>query len=76
MRLDEVRARTGLGTQLDILASGDRLLQARQTQADLDAEGLTSRIQLLVAVGGDFNPDTNVKIADSDDRGASTEARP
>jgi NodT family efflux transporter outer membrane factor (OMF) lipoprotein len=75
VRLDEVRARTGLGTQLDILASGDRLLQARQTQADLDAEGLTSRIQLLIAVGGDFNPSNNIKLAD-DDRGASTEARP
>jgi NodT family efflux transporter outer membrane factor (OMF) lipoprotein len=76
VRLDEVRARTGLGTQLDILASGDRLLQARQTQADLDAEGLTSRIQLLVAVGGDFNPSTIIKIADSDDRGANTGAKP
>jgi NodT family efflux transporter outer membrane factor (OMF) lipoprotein len=58
VRLDEVRVRSGLGAQLDILASGDRLLQARQAQADLDAEGLTRRIQLLVAVGGDFNPDT------------------
>jgi NodT family efflux transporter outer membrane factor (OMF) lipoprotein len=66
VRLDEVRVRTGLGTQLDILASGDRLLQARQTQADLDAEGLTARIQLLVAVGGDFNPDTRVKLANDD----------
>jgi NodT family efflux transporter outer membrane factor (OMF) lipoprotein len=76
VRLDEVRARTGLGTQLDILASGDRLLQARQTQADLDAEGLTSRIQLLVAVGGDFNPSTSIKIADSDDRSANTGPKP
>jgi len=75
VHLDEVRARAGLGTQLDILASGDRLLQARQTQADLDAEGLSSRIQLLVAVGGDFDPNTNVKLA-GDDRGTSTEARP
>jgi outer membrane protein TolC len=56
VRLDTVRVRTGLGTQLDILASGDQLLQARQAQADLDAEGLTHRIQLLVAVGGDFSP--------------------
>lgn len=74
LHLDEVRARTGLGTQLDILASGDRLLQARQTQAGLDAEGLARRTQLLVAVGGDFNPNTRVKLADH--RGASTEARP
>lgn len=65
VRLDQVRVRTGLGTQLDILASGDRLLEAQQTQADLDAEGLTRRIQLLVAVGGDFSPDDRIKLADS-----------
>ena len=80
VRLDEVRVRTGLGTQLDILASGDRLLEARQTQADLDAEGLTRRIQLLVAVGGDFKTQnaskTSTKLAASDDRGASPKARP
>jgi NodT family efflux transporter outer membrane factor (OMF) lipoprotein len=76
VRLDEVRARSGLGTQLDILASGDRLLEARQTQADLDAEGLTRRIQLLVAVGGDFNLDTPSKLAAIDDRGASPKVRP
>lgn len=75
VRLDEVRVHTGLGTQLDILASGDRLLRARQTQADLDAEGLTGRIQLLVAVGGDFNPATRIKFAE-DNRSPSTEARP
>jgi NodT family efflux transporter outer membrane factor (OMF) lipoprotein len=75
-RLDEVRARTGLGTRLDILASGDRLLQARQTQADLDAEGLSLRVQLLVAVGGDFNPETHVKLAAADRRDLSPEVRP
>jgi NodT family efflux transporter outer membrane factor (OMF) lipoprotein len=76
VRLDTVRVNSGLGTQLDILASGDRLLQARQTQADLDAEGLTRRIQLLVAVGGDFNPKTPANLAAADDRGASPKARP
>jgi NodT family efflux transporter outer membrane factor (OMF) lipoprotein len=70
VRLDEVRVRTGLGTQLDVLASGDRLLQGRQTQADLDAEGLTHRIQLLVSVGGDFSPASHIKLAD--DGGGST----
>lgn len=74
VRLDQVRVRTGLGTQLDILASGDRLLEARQTQADLDAQGLTDRIQLLVAVGGDFNPDTSSNPAAN--RGGQPEARP
>ena len=59
-----------------IVHSGDRLLQARQTQADLDAEGLTRRVQLLVAVGGDFNPDTHVKLAAAADRRANTEGKP
>jgi len=76
VHLEEVRVRTGLGAQLDILASGDRLLEARQTQADLDAEGLTRRIQLLVAVGGDFNPVIPAKLAAADDRGASPKVRP
>jgi NodT family efflux transporter outer membrane factor (OMF) lipoprotein len=76
VRLDEVRVRTGLGTQLDILASGDRLLQARQTEADLDAEGLTRRIQLLISVGGDFNPDAQVKLADGDIRGGGKGPKP
>jgi NodT family efflux transporter outer membrane factor (OMF) lipoprotein len=75
VRLDRVRVRTGLGTQLDILASGDRLLQAQQTQADLDAEGLTRRVELLIAVGGDFDPKTPIAIAAAD-RGASPKARP
>ena len=68
-RLDEVRVRTGLGAQLDVLASGERLLQARQTQVDIDAEGLTRRIQLLVAVGGDFNPEAWVAPSNADHRG-------
>lgn len=75
VRLDQVRVRTGLGTQLDILASGDRLLEARQTQADLEAQGLTHRIQLLVAVGGDFNPDIPAKSAANHPRGASPRAK-
>lgn len=76
VRLDQVRVRSGLATQLDVLASGDRLLQGRQTQADLDAEGLDKRIQLLVAVGGDFNPTSLPKLAAADARGSIPGARP
>jgi len=72
VHLDEVRVRKGLSTQLDILASGDRLLQARQAEDDVDAEGLASRIKLLVAVGGGFNPKTDVALADESDHPAST----
>jgi NodT family efflux transporter outer membrane factor (OMF) lipoprotein len=56
VRLDQIRVRTGLGNQLDVLASGERMLQARQTEIDLAAQGADRRIQLLVAVGGDFDP--------------------
>jgi outer membrane protein TolC len=76
VRLDQVRVRSGLGTQLDILASGDRLLEARQTQADLDAEGLTRRVQLLIAVGGDFTPNTPSKLASADLSGANSKVLP
>ena len=55
-RLDDVRVRTGLGSRLDILEAGDRLLAARQAQANIDADGAIHRIRLLVALGGGFSP--------------------
>lgn len=58
VRLDEVRVRTGLGARLDILDAGDRLLAARQRQADIDADGAVRRLQLLTAMGGGFTPAT------------------
>jgi NodT family efflux transporter outer membrane factor (OMF) lipoprotein len=65
VHLDEVRLRTGLGARLDILDAGDRLLTARQRQADIDADGALRRIQLLVALGGGFvspgDPQTAVR---------------
>jgi NodT family efflux transporter outer membrane factor (OMF) lipoprotein len=56
VRLDQIRVRSGLGTQLDVLASGERRLQARQTEIDLAAQGAIQRIRLLIALGGDFDP--------------------
>ena len=56
VHLDEVRVRTGLGAQLDVLDSGDRLLEADQRQADIAADGAIRRVQLLVAIGGSFDP--------------------
>lgn len=56
VRLDGVRVRAGLGSRLDVLATGDRLLAARQDQANIDADGVIHRIQLLVALGGGFSP--------------------
>jgi len=55
-RLSRVRLQSGLAPQTDVLTSADRVLQARLQQTGLDAEGAVRRIQLLVAVGGDFTP--------------------
>jgi outer membrane protein TolC len=58
-----VRLRSGLGTRFDTLSSAQRLLTARQAQTGLAADGLSARVQLVVAMGGGFTPipDTPVK---------------
>ncbi|NIJ64229.1 NodT family efflux transporter outer membrane factor (OMF) lipoprotein [Sphingomonas leidyi] len=56
VRLDQVRIRTGLGSQLDAIDSGFRLLEAEQDLVNLQAASLTSRIQLVAALGGGFDP--------------------
>jgi len=63
VRLDQVRARTGLGARLDILNAGDRLLAARQRLVDVDADGAIRRVQLLTALGGGFTPPANTIAA-------------
>ena len=54
--LDQVRTRTGLGSQLDAVDSGFRLLEAEQNLVGLQADALTRRIQLVAALGGGFDP--------------------
>jgi NodT family efflux transporter outer membrane factor (OMF) lipoprotein len=54
VRLDAVRTSTGLGSKLDAIDSGFRLLEAEQERVDLQAEGLTRRVQLIAALGGGF----------------------
>lgn len=56
VRLDERRTSSGLGSQLDILASGTRLLDARQAATNIAADGIIRRVQLIVALGGGFQP--------------------
>ncbi|MFD1612069.1 efflux transporter outer membrane subunit [Sphingomonas tabacisoli] len=56
VRLDQVRIRTGLGSQLDAIDSGFRLLEAEQDLVNLQAGSLISRIQLVAALGGGFDP--------------------
>lgn len=53
-RLAEKRYRAGLSTYLSVLSAESLLLDARQQEATLSAAQTTNRIQLLIAVGGDF----------------------
>jgi NodT family efflux transporter outer membrane factor (OMF) lipoprotein len=63
------RYRRGLATQLPMLTAEATLLQARQSLAEVAAEGGEQRITLLLTVGGGFEPDgpdSNTKIATQD----------
>jgi NodT family efflux transporter outer membrane factor (OMF) lipoprotein len=55
VRLDQVRVSTGLGSQLDAIDSGFRLLEAEQALVGLQADALDRRIQLIAALGGGFD---------------------
>jgi NodT family efflux transporter outer membrane factor (OMF) lipoprotein len=67
VRLDEVRVRTGLGSQLDAIDSGFRLLQAEQDLVGLQADALTRRVQLVAALGGGFDPTRPLPAASAPD---------
>jgi NodT family efflux transporter outer membrane factor (OMF) lipoprotein len=54
VQLDHVRLSTGLGSRLDVLDAGDRLLTAQQAAANIAAAGATARVQLFAALGGGF----------------------
>jgi len=56
VRLDQVRVSTGLGSRLDAIDSGFRLLEAEQALIDLQADALGKRVQLIAALGGGFDP--------------------
>lgn len=55
VRLNQVRITSGLGSRLDAIDSGFRLLEAEQTLVDLEADTLTRRVQLIEALGGGFD---------------------
>ena len=65
VRLNGVRTRTGLGSQLDAVESGFRLLAAEQELVGLQADALARRIQLITALGGGFTPTAPVTTAAS-----------
>jgi len=64
-RLAERRYAAGLSTYLSVLSAETLLLDARQQQANIAAAQATNRVQLLLAVGGDFTPPAP-KLARSD----------
>lgn len=55
VRLNAVRVSTGLSSQLDKLASDDRVLQAEQAATNIEADAADRRIALLIALGGGFD---------------------
>ncbi|MGB8366301.1 MAG: efflux transporter outer membrane subunit [Rhizomicrobium sp.] len=62
-RLAETRYRTGLANQLTVLNAQDVLLEARQGDVALGADGAVQRVTLLLALGGGFEPDNAVSPA-------------
>lgn len=74
-RLNQVRVRSGLDSRLDTIESGIRLLEAQLGVADLEADNAIRRVQLLVAVGGDFDPAASLALNGAPASPASGPAR-
>ncbi len=55
-RLAEERYRAGLASYLSVLNAETQVLTARQTMVDILASQAVSRVTLLLAVGGSFDP--------------------
>ncbi|MGN6621012.1 MAG: TolC family protein, partial [Sphingomonas sp.] len=63
-RLNDVRVSAGLTSRLDLIGSDVRLLEAQQALANLEADKAVAQVQLLIAVGGGFDPaDAPVRTA-------------
>lgn len=55
-RLNNVRVSAGLSSRLDLIGYDVRLLQAQQDAVNLQADKAVAQVQLLVAIGGGFDP--------------------
>jgi len=64
-RLNDVRVSAGLDSRLDLIGSDVRLLAAQQETVNLEADKAIAEIQLLVAVGGGFDPADESAVADA-----------
>lgn len=57
-RLNRVRVESGLQSRLDLIGPDLQLLQSQQAQVNLEADAALAAVQLVVATGGGFTPDT------------------
>lgn len=64
-RLNDVRMSAGLGSRLELIGADVRLLQAQQEMVNLEADKAVARVQLVVAIGGGFDPATATAISAS-----------
>jgi len=55
-RLNNVRVSAGLNSRLELIGYDVRLLQAQQDTVNLQADRAVAQIQLLIAIGGGFDP--------------------
>ena len=64
-RLEEARFGAGLGSRLQLIEAGLRALAAGQAVTDLEADQVTARVRLLVALGGGFDPEHLATVTDT-----------
>lgn len=55
-RLNAVRVRSGLESRLDLVDNDVRLLDAQLADANLQTDAAIARVQLVLALGGGFDP--------------------
>ena len=62
-RMAQTRYRTGLANQLTVFNAETAFLQAREQGVSLEAEAITQRVTLLLALGGGFDPKKPIPTA-------------
>ncbi|WP_445191742.1 efflux transporter outer membrane subunit [Sphingomonas sp. Tas61C01] len=60
-RLNGVRVESGLSSRLDLIDNDVRLLDAQLADANLAADAARQRVALLLALGGGFTPEQDVR---------------
>jgi NodT family efflux transporter outer membrane factor (OMF) lipoprotein len=60
-RLNAVRVASGLDSRLDLIDNDIRILAADQADADLAVDAAQARVQLVLALGGGFDPSRDIR---------------